>query len=69
MSKKPYLTPGTERIRITVPCDVARYYEQQAERYGQSASAAAAPVLCALARGEITQGGFTQQPGTDLRPR
>ena len=68
-NKKEEPLPGTERIRVTVPTDVARYFEGLGQRFGVSASAAAAPVLCAAARGEIRQGEFMQQPGTDTRPR
>lgn len=46
---------GTKVIKATVPLDVADYFEAQARRYGSSVSAAAAPVLCAMARGEIRQ--------------
>jgi len=59
----------TVRIRVTVPKSVASFYEARGASFGASASAAAAPVLCAMARGEIQQPGFVQQPNTDLRPR
>jgi hypothetical protein len=59
---------GMTRIKVTVPTSVAEYYERRANDYGGSVSAAAAPVLCAMARGEIKQ-GFTQEPGADFRPK
>lgn len=68
MSKDKASPTATTRIRVTVPVDVADYYEKRGQVFGAGASAAAAPVLCAMARGEIKQGDFTQQPGTDLRP-
>ncbi len=68
MSDKSKLAPGTERIRVTVPSDVARYFEAQSKRYAVSVSACAGPLLCAAARGEIQQ-TFTQARGADLRPK
>lgn len=69
MSKDKAAPLGTVRIRVTVPTDVAEYYEKRGQSFGYGASAAAAPVLCAQARGQIQQGGFVQQPGADLRPK
>lgn len=61
--------PSSARsIKVTVPVDVADYFERQAQRYSTSLSAAASPVLCAHARGEIST-GFTVLPSVDLRPR
>ena len=67
MSKIPTPTSRTERIRIAVPAEVARYYEAQARRYGIAASAAAAPVLCAQGRGEI-KNEFTSTKPETARP-
>ena len=61
-------TAGVQCLKVYVPVDVADHFEQQARRYNTSVSAAAGPVLCAMARGEIRQ-DFTQLPGTDTRPR
>lgn len=66
--RKHRIPPGMKRLTVTVPETVADYYEQRGLSYGTSTSSAAAPVLCAMARGEIRQ-GFTQQPGGDMRPR
>jgi hypothetical protein len=63
--KKP---TGVRSIRVYVPGDVADHYQAQAALYNTSISAAASPVLCAMARGEIRQ-DFSQRPGTDVRPR
>ena len=57
-----------KRISVTLPEDVVDYYQRQGVNTGTSASAAAAPVLCAKARDEIKQMFFCQ-PGTELRPR
>lgn len=67
MDKKTTPNPAaTRKIKVTVPEDVADFYDRQGQRVGGSLSGAASPVLCAYARGEIRQ-DFTQQPGTDLR--
>ncbi len=50
-------------IKVTVPEDVADFYDREAHYYGGSKSAAAAPVLIARARGDIRQ-EFVQAPGT-----
>lgn len=66
--KKP-IASGVKYLRIGVPTEVAEYYEKRASSYATSVSAAASPVLCAQARGEIRQ-DFTQQAGGDaIRPR
>lgn len=59
---------GVRCLKVYVPADVADHFEQQAQSYNTSVSAAASPVLCAYARGEIRQ-DFSRQPGTDTRPR
>ena len=66
--KNPRIPLGMKRISVTVPEAVADYYQKQGASYGTSTSSAAAPVLCAMARGEIKQ-TFGYQPGTELRPR
>jgi hypothetical protein len=64
MSKtRARIIAGNQQIKVTVPADVAQYFESQAARYGCTTSAAAAPVLCAMARGEIQRPPFAQQPG------
>lgn len=55
-------------VKCRVPEDVAEYFEARANYYGVAVQAATGPVLTAMARGEIRQ-EFTQQPGTDTRPR
>ena len=66
--RKNRIPAGMKRISVTVPIYVADFFDTRATNYGGSVSAAAGPVLCAFARGEIRQ-DFTQQPGTDTRPR
>jgi hypothetical protein len=61
--KKP-LANGVKYLKVAVPQEVAEYYEKRATQFATSISAAASPVLCAQARGEIRQ-DFTQQPGSD----
>jgi len=62
--KKP-LVGGARTIKVSLPDAVANYYESQARHYNTSVSAAASPVLCALAYGEI-KNEFTKQPGADV---
>ena len=57
-----------KQLKVNLPEDVAQYFEDRARYYGIAVQAVTAPVLCAMARGEI-RNDFTQQPGTDLRPR
>lgn len=68
-TKKTSMPAGVRHLKVTVPAEVAEYYEKRATTYATSLSAAVSPVLCAQARGEILQ-HFTQQGGSDvMRPR
>jgi hypothetical protein len=63
--RKNRIPAGMKSIKVTVPEDVAHYYEGRAHNYGTSISAAASPVLCAQARGEI-RSDFVKQLGADI---
>lgn len=59
---------GMDTLRAAVPGETGQWFRDKAAREGIPLQAVLAPVLNAYARGEITQ-GFSQQPGTDTRPR
>lgn len=62
---KKSIPAGMKSIKVTVPEEVADYYASRAQSYGTSVSAAASPVLCAQARGEI-RNDFVKQPGAEV---
>jgi PIN domain nuclease of toxin-antitoxin system len=60
-------TGKMRQLKVNLPEEVAQFYQDRARHYGIAVQAVTAPVLCAMARGEIKQ-EFTKQPGAEFRP-
>ena len=59
--------PGSDYIKVSVPAETKAYFDKQAHREGVSVQSLVAPVLNAVARGEISRPFQFPDGSADLR--